>query len=222
MNVDMVTRLVLKDWYLHRWPIAGYLAGGAVALALVAFGGEAARFIGFILLVSVLITAGIHMSMATLERKEQTLAFVMSLPISAREYTTAKLIGALSLFLAPWAALAIASVLTILAHPSLPDGSVPLTIVMLTEIVVSTCVLLGVALVSESQAWTLVTLGAGNLFFNFFVYWVSRVPSIAAAAKGDAIVWDATVLLLLGAEITAIVVVIALTFVLQDRKTDFI
>jgi pimeloyl-ACP methyl ester carboxylesterase len=35
-EVPMVRRLILKDWYLHRWPIAGYLAGAALSLALLA------------------------------------------------------------------------------------------------------------------------------------------------------------------------------------------
>lgn len=224
MNAVMVKHLVLKDWYLQRWSIAGYIAGGIVALALVATGIDAARYIGFILLVSTLITAGVHISMSTvlMERKEQTLAFIMSLPISAREYTIAKLAGTLSLFLVPWLVLVVASVLTILSREALPDGSVPLTIILLTEILVSTCILTGVALVSESQAWSVSTLVAGNLFFNFFIYWVARVPAIAEAAKGEVIVWDAPVLTILGGEAAVIVLALVVTFVLQDRKTDFI
>jgi hypothetical protein len=224
MNVDMVKRLVLKDWYLLRWPIVGYLLGGGVALSFIGSGNESAGFMGFVLLVSVLITLGVHMAMSTvlLERKEQTLAFIMSLPISARDYTTAKLIGTLSLFLVPWTALVTASVATILSRNALPDGSVPLMIIVLTEIFVSTCVLIGVTLVTESQSWSVVTLVAGNLFFNFFIFKVSRIPSIAAASKADAIVWDAPVLTLLGVEAALIVFTLALTFVLQDRKTDFI
>ena len=224
MNVEMVKRLVLKDFYLQRWSILGYVVGGAIALLFVGASGEAPRFIGFVLLVSVLITAGVHLAMTTVlqERKEHNLAFIMSLPISAREYTTSKLIGTLAMFLVPWVTLVIASVVTILSRDGLPDGSVPLTIILLSEIFVSTCVLVGVALVSESNAWSIGTLVAGNLFFNFFIFWVTRIPSIAAAAKGEAIIWDAPVLTLLGGEAALIVLVLGLTFVLQDRKTDFV
>lgn len=224
MNVAMVKRLILKDWYFQRWAIGGGIAIGALAVALVGSGNDAAGYVGFVLLVSVLITVGVQLAMSTvlLERKEQTLAFVMSLPISAREYTTAKLVGNLSMFFVLWATLLGASVAVILSRESLPDGVVPLTIILLTEIFASTCVLVGVTLVSESQAWSISTLIAGNLFFNFFIFWVSRIPSIAAASKANVIVWDATVLSLLGAEAAAIVIALGLTFVLQDRKTDFI
>ena len=67
-----------------------------------------------------------------------------------------------------------------------PPGT---TIILLAEIFVSTCVVLGVALVSESQAWTISALIAGNLFCNFFIFSLSRIPAIAAAAKGNVIVW---------------------------------
>jgi ABC-type transport system involved in multi-copper enzyme maturation permease subunit len=220
----MVGRLILKDWYLQRWAISGALAVGAIAVALVGTSNPSSYYVGFVLLISVLITVGVQLAMSTvlLERKEQTLAFVMSLPISAREYTTAKLVGNLSMFIVPWATLLVASIAMILGRESLPDGSVPLTIILLGEIFVSTCVLLGVALVSESQAWSIGTLIAGNLFFNFFIFWVVRIPSIAAASKGNVIVWDGPVLTLLGGEVAAIVLALGLTFVLQDRKTDFI
>ena len=224
MNASMVKRLILKDWYLQRWAIAGYLAAGVLAVALLAVGSEAAFYGGSVLLVSVLITAGIHLAFATvlLERKEQTLAFVMSLPISAREYTTAKIVGNLLMFLIPWATLVLASVIVILGAESLQDGLIPVTVVIFTEIFVSTCLLLGVALVSESQGWTVGTLVAGNLFFNFFIYGIFRIPAIAAASKSAAIVWGGPVMALLATEAAAIVLLLGITFVLQDRKTDFI
>jgi ABC-2 type transport system permease protein len=224
MNFAMVKRLILKDWYFQRWALVGGVATGALALALIGSGGEAAVYIGFVLLVSVLITVGVQLAMATvlLERKEQTLAFVMSLPISAREYTVAKIVGNLSMFFVLWTTLLVASVTVILTREGLPDGAIPLTIILLTEIFVSTCVLVGVALVSESQAWSIGTLIAGNLFFNFFIFGVARIPSIAVASKANVIVWDAPVLALIGAEAAAIVIALGLTFVLQDRKTDFI
>jgi ABC-type transport system involved in multi-copper enzyme maturation permease subunit len=224
MNTLMVKRLVLKDWYLQRWAVAGTLGGGLLAVAMVGSGQAAATYMGFILTISVLIIIGVHLAMATVltERKDQTLAFVMSLPISAREYTAAKMLGNLSMFLIPWLILVGANIVIILGSESLPDGAIPITIVMLAEIFVSTCVVLGVALVSESQGWTVAALIAGNLFCNFFIFALFRVPEIAAAAKGSAIIWSGPVMWLLLGEAAALALVITATFVLQNRKTDFI
>jgi ABC-2 type transport system permease protein len=224
VNTLMVKRLVLKDWYLQRWALVGTLVGGLASVAMVGSGKVAATYMGFVLIISVLIVIGVHLAMATVltERKEQTLAFVMSLPISAREYTAAKMIGNLSMFFVAWITLVIANILVILNTEGLPDGLIPVTIIALTEIFVSTCVVLGVALVSESQGWTMSALIAGNLFCNYFLFALFRIPEIAALAKGQAIVWSGPVMWLLLGEAAALVLVVTLTFVLQNRKTDFI
>lgn len=85
MNVAMVSRLIYKDWYLNRVGILASLIGGVVTLALVAalHASELALILGVIVVVTILIGMGaVVMISAANERKQQTLAFVMSLPIS--------------------------------------------------------------------------------------------------------------------------------------------
>ncbi len=224
MNYAMVKRLVLKDWHFQRWPILGYLLAGAVSLVLVGLGSEWSFYTGCILLFTVLIALGIQLPMATIinERKEQNLAFVMSLPISPREYTLAKVAANLLIVLLPWAAITGASLALLAARTSLPAGLIPFAAVALTEILVSSCLLLAVALVSESQGWTIGVMVFGNLFFQVFLYWVSHIPSIAAGMKGRRAVWGPAAIGLLLAEAAAIVVLLGLTFYCQSRKTDFV
>ncbi|HKI00712.1 MAG TPA: hypothetical protein VKK31_01910 [Thermoanaerobaculia bacterium] len=224
MNTYMVKRLILKDWYFNRWTIVSYIAAGAVALVLLGMGNEGAFFAGTILLVTVLIALGIHLTMATVveERKEMTLPFVMSLPISAREYTTAKILANLLIFLVPWGTLLIASFALIAGSAALPDGLIPFTAVVLTEIFVSTCLILAVALVSESQGWTIGAIVLGNLGFNGFLYFVSHIPSMGSTMKGPDIIWNQAAVTLLLAELAAVLLLLGLTFWLQSRKTDFI
>lgn len=224
MDFGMIKRLVLKDWYFQRWAILGYLAAGALALALVARGGEGGFFAGSILLITVLITVGIHLAMATVveERKSQTLAFVMSLPVSPAEYTTAKILANLAIFLLPWLALLIGSFAVIAGSAALPDGLIPFAAIVLLEIFASSVLILCVALVSESQNWTIGAIVFGNLFFQGFLYYVSHLPSIERTIQGSRIVWNPASLALLGGEIAAIVLLLALTFWLQSRKTDFL
>src|ERR1700710_2365572 len=97
---SMIKCLILKDWYFLRGPIAGYLAAGALALAPIAAGNEAPVYLGTVLLLTVLIGLGIHLPMATVvqERPDHPLPFVMSLPISPRDYTTAKVLANVTLF----------------------------------------------------------------------------------------------------------------------------
>ena len=85
-------------------------------MAILLFGGKAGFMLGLILLITVLvsISAMLTINLTVLEGREQTLPFVMSLPISYREYTAAKLLGILGIFLIPWS-LFMAASFTILA-----------------------------------------------------------------------------------------------------------
>jgi ABC-2 type transport system permease protein len=224
MNYSMVQRLILKDWYFNRWGIAGYLVAGALALAMVGFGNEVAFSAGSILLITVLITVGIHLTMATVinERSEHTLPFVMSLPISAMEYTTAKILANLLIFLIPWTTMLVAAVAVIASRATVPDGLIPFVVIILTEILVSSCLLMAVALVTESQGWTIGAIVFGNLFFQAFLYYVAHIPSIAQAISADSLAWNGAEIALLLGEVAAIIGLIGLTFWLQARKTDFV
>jgi ABC-type transport system involved in multi-copper enzyme maturation permease subunit len=223
-NTAMVRRLILKDWYFHRWAILAYIVTGAIALGLVAKGGEGAFYLGSVLLITVLIAVGIHLPMATVveERKEQTLAFVMSLPISSQEYTTAKVLGNLLIFLVPWLTLMAGTVFVIAGRQALPNGLIPFAAILLVEILASTCLILGVALVSESQGWTIGAIVFGNLLFQGFLYYVSHIPSVAAAMQSPTAVWNSAEITLLVVEVAAIALILGLTFYLQSRKTDFL
>jgi len=135
MNFSMVKRLILKDWYLQRWLILGSLPAGAITLGIIAIGGNAGFFLGILLLVTVIIAVGGQLAVATMvsERKEQTLAFVISLPISYREYTAAKILGNLLIFLVPWITLVLGSFALLMFPPALHLGLIPFVAIMAAE-----------------------------------------------------------------------------------------
>jgi ABC-2 type transport system permease protein len=224
LQPSMVKLLILKDWYFLRWSIAGYLAAGALALFLVGAGNEASVYIGSTLLITILIALGIHLAMATVvqERTDHTLPFLMSLPISPRDYTTAKVLANMIIFLIPWLTLTFGSMAVIAGRKTLQDGLIPFVAVLMGEIFVSYCLILATALVSESQAWTIGVMVTLNLAFQGFLYFASHQPTIARVMKGDAVVWPPAVLALLAAELAAILLTLGLTFFFQARKTDFL
>ena len=224
MNTMMVERLVWKDWHFNRGLITFYIAIGAVALVLVGIATKVAFFSGSILFVTVLIGLGIHLAMATVvnERKLKNLPFVMSLPISILEYTTAKVVANLLIFLVPWIALMVGSVAVISSRAALPNGMIPFAVVVIGELLAAYCLILGVALVSESEGWTIAAVVVCNLFFNFFLYWVSHLPAMEASMQDPTVVWGSTVIRLLLAELAVVVLVLGLTFFFQARKKDFL
>ncbi len=223
MNFAMVSRLILKDWYLQRWTLIGALAAGVVALGIIATGSKAAFMLGVILLGTVIVAFGAMLATSTLieERKQQTLSFVMSLPISYREYTASKILGNLLIYLVPWLPLVIGSIALLMLSPK-SQGLIPFAVIMSVEMMVSTCMVVAVALISESQGWTIGAILVGNLALNGIGYWVAHIPSIAKGLEGSSIQWTPAASALLLGEFATIVLLLGFTFFCQSRKRDFL
>jgi ABC-type transport system involved in multi-copper enzyme maturation permease subunit len=224
MNTGMVKRLVQKDWYFFRWPIAFYIGAGLACIAALGNGGEGAFYAGCVGLLTVLISVGIHLTMGTVieERRTHTLTFVMSLPISSHEYTLAKILANMTIFGLAWTTLFVATIAVITGRGGVPDGLIPFAAVILGEIFFGYCLTLCVAIVSESQGWTIGAMIVANLLLQATMYTVSHAPAVARSMKTDAIVWQQPISGLLAAEIGAILLMLVLTFYLQARKTDFL
>lgn len=220
----MIEHLIRKDWAFNRFIIVGALVLGAIALAAVALGSEGAFYIGSTAFITVVIGLGVVLVFLTViqERKAQTLPFVMSLPVSAMQYTTAKVLANLLIFLVPWTALTVSAVLLILGREGLPDGLIPFTTILLLELFAAYCCLLAVAIVSESETWTIVVMVVLNLFFNVFLYSVSHVEGIGAHMQGASAVWNAPVWWSLAACLAAAGLALVATFYLQSKKKDFV
>lgn len=156
------------------------------------------------------------------ERKNNNLPLIMSLPISPMEYTTAKIMANMLIYFIPWVLLVAGCQSVILGSAEIPNGLMPITMIVLIEILVSFFLLLAVALISESQAWTIGTMVGGNLFFNYFLYAISHISAIEKTMDGPVAVWDETVWWIITAEITVIVFILIVTFLFQARKKDFV
>lgn len=224
MNAGMVKRLVQKDWYFYRWPIAFYIGAGLACIAALGAGGEGAFYAGCVGLLTVLISAGIHLTMGTVveERRNHTLTFVMSLPVSPSEYTLAKILANIVIFGLVWVTLFVGTIAVIAGRGAVPDGLIPFAAVILGEIFFGYCLTLCVAIVSESLGWTIAAMITANLLLQAVMYAVSHVPAVDQAMKTDTILWQQPISGLLVAEIGSILLMLALTFYLQARKTDFL
>ena len=223
MNTAMVRRLIWKDWYFQRRAILLALAGGVASLGIIGFGGKTGFYIGLILLITVMILIGATMVMGTLvgERENQTLAFVMSMPISYREYTVAKILGNLLTFVPFWLILVAASLGLILVAPTI-HGLFAFTVIMAVEILVNICLMIAVALVTESKGWTISAMMVGNLGINVVGYIVAHVPGIKDGMFGTVIQWRPAATISLAIEFALIALFIVGAFYIQSRKKDFL
>lgn len=224
MNASVVRTLILSDWYRHRLWILLSIAGGVLAIALVHVGGPLAAVLGSTWFFVSLIVLGCMLPVSNVinERKKQTLPFLLSFPISVRQYTVAKLISTVGMFLVPWLVLVVAAVTFILSRPDIPKGMVPVIIVLTVLTFVGFCVVAGTALASESEGVTIAATIATNSSYGFAWYLYFNNPQLRTQMGNPVVVWSSEVLTILFAEIAAIVLILGITFYLQSRKRDFV
>ncbi len=217
-------QLIRKDWDISRLPMFGYAALAVVALVLVAMATGATFYVGSTMLITVVVVIGIHLIFVSVvhERGKQTLPFIMSLPISFMQYTRAKMLANLGIFGIAWLLIAAAVIAIFSSTATLPNGMLPFSLIILGELFVANILILGVAMVTESEAWTIVVMAFCNLCISLFIYFVGSIPEINAHMQGPVAVWNSTAMMLIGLEILAACVLIALIFVAQARKHDYL
>lgn len=223
MNTVMIRHLVAKDWQFQRLPIALAATLGALGLVLMLANSNGAFYIGVVMLITAVISLGIYLVFLTVvnERTEGVLPFVMSLPIGVREYTAAKLVANLFLFLLVWAVLGVGAVTIVLARDGVPDGLVPYAVVLLLHLLTGYVVSLAVAILTLSPGWTIAVAGSINLIFQGFMYWTSHLPDVEPTLAGNVVVWPTSLRWLVAAEVLTVVAILAFTWVRQRRRTDF-
>jgi ABC-2 type transport system permease protein len=224
MMGPVVRNLIVKDWYLYRGLILFTMLGGAIAVALSQGKSEPAVVVGTVCFFIALIMAAHMLPLTSIvnERKKQTLAFVMSFPVSAIEYTTAKLIANLAMFLIPWLTLVGAALLMIETRAWIPRGVIPLTLILAFLPFIGFCLIMAAALVGESEGWGIAANVVCSSSYGLVWYFLSRVPALMANANKPAPVWNSTVITVLASEFVLVVLILGVTFFLQSLKRDFI
>jgi ABC-2 type transport system permease protein len=224
MSRSIVTRLVLKDFYL-QWPLlGGALLLGFTMLAIAMFGGGPITFyVGSVSFLCVLILLNVFLVGATVaqEKKDKVMLFVLSLPISTTQYALSKMLSSLLAFLIPFGLLGAAAVL-VLSHTGVPHGLIPLTLAVMMFVCMYFCIFLSVALAGDSAFWNTMVMIGGNILINFLIAWLLSRPAVALAAKGPVIVWSPEILASLAVEIVGSLLALAAALLVILRKKDFL
>jgi ABC-2 type transport system permease protein len=184
--------------------------------------GEWQFFMGAILFITMLVAMGNHQLSVTMinERKEQTLAFVMSLPVSPADYAMAKFLSNMVLFFVPWLLLTLVTIAVILLTP-LPDGLVAFTLLICVLIAVNHCICWSVTMATETEASFLMVMIGLNCLLNPMLYLLARSPNIGGHNLNGEVIWTTTATLVLLCEILAIVLLLVGTLYFRSRKKVF-
>ena len=222
-NLDMIKLLVIKDWQIYQKQLAGYVAGMLLALSLVGMGKPWSFAVGSLLLLVLLTVIGqfaIQTSVVT-ERKEQTVPFIMSLPVAPMDFYWGKLLANLAIYLVPFTLVAGGSAALVLTTP-LPDGLLVYFLLICCFLLMCFCVTLCIAIAVESEAWIMFTMMALMTLIGPYIYGIGRVAAIGTNLNTNNIVWSAPAVGLLAGELLVIAIVLGVTSWIHARKTSFL
>lgn len=222
MNRSIVWQLALKDLRLASPLVVGSLVLGVLSLAVSPWNGVAFFVGGSVLVVSlVLLNVMLVMSSLVSERKEKIRVFMLSLPVSTTQYNVAKLLSSLIAYLVPAAVLTLGGVILLVATP-LPDGFIPLFVATSVHCLFYFCVLLAFALVTDSQGWTTTVIVCGNVSISFVIPGLINLSGIGPTLGTEVVVWSPGVVGLIAIELVLAVVALAISFVVNSKKTEFV
>ena len=225
MTIDYrrVSQLIQKDWQLHEKMIAAYVGGGILGLAIVGLPHIYAFYMGLIILLTVIAAAGFHGITLTIvnEKKNQTLPFIMSLPVRPAEYTLAKLAANVLMFFIPWFTTFVGLIFLTLTT-DIPNGILAFFILIGIQLVANYALVLGTVIVTESEGWFIVVMVLVNLALNPFIMLLAQNPQFNQHFDSPSFAWNATATGIVSIQLAVTVLALLYALVRQSRRLTFI
>ena len=229
MSRSIVPLLIKKDIHIMRGPIAGHVVVALAAIAVLAMLiGRIPQWVilnlGLILLVGPAVTCGIVLLMKTtvFEKEKSTQAFILSLPLTVREFTRAKLLANLLVFTPFWAVATGAGFYFTFGLGLLPPGAIPFLTIVFAGVFVAYLCILGISLAFQSLGITVLAITLFEMATSGYLWVIAFLEPIRAHVLGPAAVWNTTAAAIVGAQVFVAIAVLAVTVFVQGRKRDFI
>jgi len=222
LNTPVIRLLVAKDWQLFQKQLASLVLAGIVALCFLGLAKPWAFYVGSLMVLIVLVSAACFSISTSLmnERKEQTLAFVMSLPVSPRDFTVSKLVGNLLTFGVPFLLLLGGTLAVVLLTP-LPDGLFVYSLLIFAYILFAYAVSLAAVMSVTTEGWATFAMIGTMVMINPYMMAMAQVPEISNRVSVDEIVWTTPALAILSTLVMLSVAVIGTATWYHARKPAF-
>ncbi len=225
MNTSIVSQLVRKDFLLWRRLILIFYGLSVAAIALAWLLPDRLLLnLGFTLVIAPLGTLGVVLLIQTnvFEKARNTQLFIMSLPVTARQFTVAKLLVNVPTFGALWLVTTVAIFAYAFGLGLLPPGAIPVVAIVCLGVFVAYTGILSVSLLTQSLGVTIL----GILFFetatSAYVWTLVLFGPIGRHVYGPVAVWDAGAVGVLVAQALVAVAAIAATLLVLTRRRDFV
>ncbi len=224
MNTSIIKNLIVKDLQLNIKPQLLFLGLGLIGVWLLTLEQKGAFYTGMVIMLSMVILSSAFLTITsiTTERKDKNLPFILSLPVTFMQYTHAKIITNLGIFMVFWGLILAGLLFVIFSQETIPDGITVFAVILMLEMLLVFVLLLAVALISESQSWTTAVMTLTNIGLSLFMFWMSSIPAIKAHMDGPEVVWNRTAISIVVVELLLIVFLLLLTYTIQARKKDFL
>jgi len=219
----VIRKLIVKEFHVNRVIVAGATVGGVLSILIAAL-GNVGFSIGSLMWITTIIANGVMLALYGVmnERKERSLLFVLSLPLSIPEYVRAKMLGLALCFFLPWLVATVAAIVLVLAKGDVPDGMVPYVVLLSVYMLANFLVLLCWTLHTTSEAWISAAIVLTNMCVSIYMFVVGALPGLQDHTHGPVPVWNQTALTILAVELAVIALAFTLPFFLAARRRDFI
>ncbi|WP_189419051.1 hypothetical protein [Cellvibrio zantedeschiae] len=229
MSTSIIPQLVIKDLLITRKIILIFCAINILFIAIVGvlFGrvpNWAFVNLAFVLLVAPLFTCGMVLVFRTIvmEKVKATQPFIMSLPVTVKEFTAAKLWVNLPIFCALWVLSCGVTFYFAFWLGVFPYGTLPfVTMIFLGALLAYICIL-SASLIFQSHGITIISILLFELATSAYLWILVYLKPIANHIYGPVSVWNSTAITVIASQIFAAIFVILMTIYIQNKKRDFI
>lgn len=222
VNLPMIKTLVLKDWQLFEKHMAAIVLGGVVSMALMGMAEKWSFYLGSLLLIIVLVCAACFSVSNSLivERRERTLPFVMSLPVSPLDFYLSKIFGNLLTFVVPMLIIGLGT-FGVIVFTALPDGLLVLAALLFAYITLAFSVSLSVAMAVESEGVSIFAMITSMVMINPFLMGIGQIPGLSSNFGTENVVWSGPAIAIIAGCLALSALILVLTGWVHCRKKSF-
>jgi hypothetical protein len=220
MNI-LARKLIAKELHQHGWLLVSGTLIGLLSLA-VATQGKMQFNVGLLVWISMIIALGVIVVLIgiTTERKERSLLYVLSLPLSGGDYIRIKQFALLLCFGLPWIALTAGALALVLLDPDVPDGLLAYAILLCVYLLANFAVVLCAGLHLRSEGPMTAVVVTTNMGVTVYMFTVGATPALHDHMFGPAPVWNTAFWITLAIELAVTAAALTLPLLVAARRRD--
>lgn len=229
MSHSIVPQLVRKDLLLWRRLIAIFYGVSLACIALLGLlYGRVPNYlllnVGFTLLITPVGTLGVVLLIQTnvFEKAKSTQPFILSLPVTLRQFTVAKLLVNVPVFGVLWLVTSATAFWFAFGLDLLPAGTLPMLIMIFAGVFVAYIGILCVSLLSQSLGLTILGIGFCEIGTSVYLWMIAYLDPIRTHLYGPVAVWNGPVSAILAAQASLAIAALVATLRVQTGRRDFV